>query len=99
MREARLKTYKTYIVEHCLVNYEWYRLTESEVNKLTWFVRDDGRVALVESEEARCLAVAFVLGQPRVALEEVVLALGRHVHLHVLDEPPAAFHHAVVTQL
>ena len=69
------------------------------MNKLTWLVGDDRSLALVETKQARRLAVAFVLRQPRVALEEVVLALGRHVDLQFFDEPAAAVRHAVVTQL
>ena len=67
--------------------------------KRTRLVVDDGSFALVARKQTAGQAVALVLGQPRVAREEVVFALGRHVHLDVPDEPAARLRHAVVTQL
>jgi len=69
------------------------------VYKLTWLVVDDGRFAVIRRKDATSVSIAFVFRQPRVTLEEVTFALGRHVHLHFFNEPPAAFQHAVMTQL
>jgi len=66
---------------------------------LTWFIIGDRRIALVESKHTARQTVTFVFGKPRVALEEVMLALGRHVNFDILDKPSAPLRDAIVSHL
>ena len=66
---------------------------------LTWLVGDYRCLSAFKLKEATGQTIAFLLGQPRITLEQVVFALSRQVHFHLLNEPSAIVRYTVVAQL
>lgn len=80
-----------------------WQLSNATVNvklrKLTWFIVDNRCITLVETKYSSGLTIISVFGKPRIAFEEVVLALRWHVHFHFLDIPSTTISYTIVPQL